>query len=596
MMRSSGEDLAEGRADEDSLGGYDRQVVATLARYARPYWLLMLPALIAMLGSVGALVAVPWLTKWAIDSKIQAGDHVGLNFVLLAFLLAATVNGALFVVFFRITVYINLQVLHALRMGLFRHLQGLSMAYFDRNQTGKVMSRVQNDVQQLQGSVQLVAGSIALSVILGGTMLGMVAMSWRLSLIGLGVVAALIVTLFVWQRYAAVAFRRVREAIAVVNTHLQETITGVRAVQSLNREQDAFRRFVDANKKHLDANLQARNYTAVLTPVVELLVGLGIATVLIVGGAMVANGTLEVGVLVGITMYMNNLFWPIHALTMNYSQIQKAMSSGGRIVEMLAERPEVTDAPEAAPLPPVVGEVRFESVGFRYGPNSPVLREFDLHVRPGETVALVGPTGAGKTTAVSLLQRLYDVTDGRVTIDGHDLRDVTLRSIALQMSMVPQEPYLFTGTIADNIRYRNGGLTDEKVVEAATAVGAHEFILALKGGYDTDVRERGGNLSLGQRQLISFARALAADPRILILDEATSSVDTPTEAKIQQALRTLLRGRTAIIIAHRLSTVRHADRILVIDRGRVVEQGTHAELMAMGGHYSRLQSYAADSA
>jgi ATP-binding cassette subfamily B protein len=270
------------------------------------------------------------------------------------------------------------------------------------------------------------------------------------------------------------------------------------------------------------------------------------------------------------------------------------MSSGGRIVEMLGERPEVTDAPDAAPLPAVVGEVRFENVDFSYAPDSPVIRGFDLHVRPGETVALVGPTGAGKTTIVSLLQRLYDVTQGGVTIDGHDVRDVTLRSLALQMSMVPQEPYLFTGTVADNIRYRNAGLSDKKVVEASMAVGAHEFILGLEDGYDTEVRERGGNLSLGQRQLISFARALAADPRVLVLDEATSSIDTLTEVKIQEALGTLLRGRTAFIIAHRLSTVRHADRIVVIDGGRIVEQGDHGELMAKGGLYSRLQSYAAD--
>jgi ABC-type multidrug transport system fused ATPase/permease subunit len=596
MMHSSGDSLAEGRVNEESLGGYDRQVVARLAGYARPYSRQLALALVAMVLSTTGFSVVPWLTKWAIDSKIVTGDVAGLDLVLGAFLLAALANGGLFVVVFRMTVYVNLQVLYALRMGLFRHLQTLSMAYFDRNETGKVMSRVQNDVQQLQGAVVLVTSSMAISMIVVGSVVGMVALSWRLSLIGLTVMAVLAGTLLVWQRYATKAFRKVREAIAAVNTHLEETISGMRVVQSFNREDDSYRRFASANRRHLDANLEARTYTAILTPVVQVLVGLGIAAVLIIGGGMVIDGSLKVGVLVGFVMYMNNLFWPIHMLTMNYSQIQKAMTSGGRIVEMLNQRPEVTDAPDAVPLPPVRGEIRFEGVGFQYEKGAPVLQDFDLHVRPGETVALVGPTGAGKTTAVSMLQRLYDTTEGRVSIDGHDVREITQRSLVGQMAVVPQEPYLFTGTVADNIRFGNDSVTDEQVEQVARAVGAHEFITALENGYATSVRERGGNLSLGQRQLISFARALAADPRILVLDEATSSIESLTEVKIQQALKILLRVRTSFIIAHRLSTVRNADLIVVIDGGRIVEQGAHGQLMANGGLYARLQSYAADGA
>ena len=421
-------------------------------------------------------------------------------------------------------------------------------------------------------------------------------MSPKLAIITLSVVPLLFVVLTVWQRYAKLSFMRVRSAIAEVNSGLQENITGVRVVQSLNRQGVNIRRFGEANHEHLDANLQAGRFSAALLPSVEVLTAMGLALVVFFGGAMVLDGNLEVGALIAFALYIQRFFEPIRNLTMEYGQLQRAMASGARIFELLDTEPEVVDAPSPVRLDKVRGEVRYEGVGFQYGSEPAVLQDVNLDIRAGETIALVGPTGAGKTTLVSLLMRLYDVTEGRITIDGHDLRDVSLDSLARQLSVVPQEPFLFSGTVRENIRYNKAEASDEDVERAARAVGAHDFISRMENGYDTPLQERGGNLSIGQRQLISFARALAADPRILILDEATANIDTHTEMLIQEALGELLRDRTALVIAHRLSTIRNSDRIIVVDQGRLVEQGNHAELIAMDGLYARLYSYSTDGA
>ena len=573
---------------------YDHRVVVRLMTYLLPHWRDVAVTTAAIFLYTGTVVALPWLVKLTIDSYIGTGNLSGLNLVALAFIFVASVQFASNYLHLRLMAFVGQRVLYTLRVELFGQLQRLSMSYYDRNEVGRVMSRVQNDVQQLQEFLTIVVISLADVLSLGGIIAVMFAMSPRLAVITLSVVPILFVVLVVWQRSARLSFIRVRQAIAVVNSGLQENISGVRVVQSLNRERTNIRRSGEANTKHLDANLRAGRLSAALLPSVEVLTAMGLALVVFFGGGMVLDGSLEIGVLVAFALYIQRFFDPVRNLTMQYGQLQRAMASGARVFELLDEKPEVVDRAGAITLPSVRGEIRYEGVGFHYIAGSPVLEDIDLVVEPGEKVALVGPTGAGKTTLVALLLRLYDVTQGRITVDGHDIRDVDRDSLVRQTSIVLQEPYLFSGTIVENIRHSHTEATEEEVVRAAKAVGAHEFIGDMESGYDTPLHERGGNLSVGQRQLISLARALVASPRILILDEATANIDTYTEVLIQRALKELLRGRTALVIAHRLSTVRNSDRIVVLDHGRIVEQGNHERLMALGGLYAQLQSFSAD--
>jgi ATP-binding cassette subfamily B protein len=382
---------------------------------------------------------------------------------------------------------------------------------------------------------------------------------------------------------------RIRRAIAMVNGEYNQNITGVRVVQSLNRQDTNMAHFDQLNSEHLNANLEASRYSGALQPVVELLIGVAMGFgVVLAGGLMAGRGDLEPGVLVAFALYIQRFFEPIRHLTMQYSQLQRAMAAGVRIFEVLDLEPEVKDEPDAVELPQIEGDIKFENVRFHYVPGIDVLKDINLHIKPGENVAIVGSTGAGKSTLVTLIPRFADVTQGKILVDGHDIRHVTRNSLAGQMSMVLQEPYLFSGTVADNIRYNYEDATVQEVIDAARTVGAHDFIINLENGYDTVLAERGVNLSVGQRQLVSFARAVVGNPRVIVLDEATANIDTQTELLIQRALRRVLEGRTSIVIAHRLSTVRNADKIIVLSSGELVEMGNHEELLELGGVYERL--------
>ncbi len=579
--------------DELSIGRpYDHRVVMRLAKYVRPYARAAIISLLAVITYTAATVAIPLVIKQGIDSfvipSITTGDFSGLNKVALAFIGVALIHYVANYTQFIAIARVGQGILYSLRTRMFNHLQGLSPSFFHRTEVGRIMSRVQNDVLQLQETFSLMVLTLADILSLVGIVAAMLLLHLKLALITLSVIPVLFIIMAFWQRYAKSTFIRIRRAIAIVNGALNENITGVRVVQSLNRQTLNLKHFEGLNREHLDANVEAARLTGILQPTVELLTGTSMAVVVFVGGLMVVDGTLAVGVLIAFALYIQRFFDPIRNLTMQYTQLQRSMASGARIFELLDVEPEVTDLPNASTMPSITGDIRYEDVSFSYVSGIDVLKDINVEFKAGETVAIVGPTGAGKSTLVTLAHRFYDVTKGRITVDGYDIREVERHSLVGQMSMVLQEPFLFSGTVYENIRYSHRERTDEEVVAAAKLVGAHDFIMALEKGYDTTLQERGSNLSIGQRQLIGFARAIVNNPRILILDEATASVDTQTEVLIQQSLKKVLEGRTSIVIAHRLSTIRNASKILVMDQGRIVETGNHEELLKLNGIYTRL--------
>ena len=580
--------------DDDELGRvYDHSVVRRLFPYLKPYKRQAILATAGMLVAAVASTAQPFLIGLAIKRFIERDDLAGLNGIGVALLALALIAWAAQYVQQTTTAYIGHNILLTLRTQMFGHIQKLSLSFLDRNEVGRVMSRVQNDVTVLQEL--LTTGLLTVLqdfVSLGLVIVFLIYLDVPLALVTFTVIPVLMAIMVLWQSRARKAFVRVRQSIAIVNANLQENVSGVRVIQSLSREDENSRRFDRVNSDNLSANVEAGRVTAAVMPAVEILVSAATALVILVGGIRLLNGNVEVaagvGAIVAFALYVQRFFDPVRDLVLQYTQLQRAMAGGQRIFEVLDTKPEIVDTEDAVELPDVRGEVVFDGVSFEYMQGTPVLDDINLRVNPGETVAIVGPTGAGKSTLTSLVARFYDVTAGRVLIDGHDIRDIKRQSLARRLGIVLQDPFLFSGTVADNIRYGRLEATDEEVVQAAKTVGAHDFIKRLPHGYETALHERGQNLSLGQRQLIAFARAVIADPRILILDEATANVDTRTEVVIQRALKRLLKGRTSFVIAHRLSTVRGADRVVVVEGGRIVEEGTHAQLLARGGLYANL--------
>jgi len=557
----------------------------------RPYRGRVALMFVALVIATAASLAPPYLAGRAIDDGIRAGDTGALTWVLIAFLVAATMNWAATYLQTYLVSWIGQRALQDLRSRIFAHLQSLSIGFYSRNRAGVLISRLTNDVQALD---QLVSDGIvtlfSASLTLVGTAGILLFLDPNLALVTFAVFPVLLAGSVAFRIASAGAYRLTREKIALVTAYLQETLSGVRIVRAFGQEPRHISQFAELNDEHRAANMRTVNLNAAYFPSVELLSAVATAVILLYGGNQVVDGAVTIGVLATFVFYLQTFFDPIQQLSQLYTTYQAGMAALDKIFLLLDEKPEVTDSPDAIELPPVKGEIEFDGVDFGYAVDGGTLALHDvsLHVPPGQTVALVGATGAGKSTLAKLVARFYDPTRGRVLIDGHDLRDVTEHSLRSQLGVVPQEGYLFSGSIRDNIAFGRPGVAEGEVEAAASAVGAHEFIENLPDGYDTQVGERGGHLSAGQRQLVAFARAAAADPRVLILDEATSNVDVHTEARIEHGLRRLLAGRTAIVIAHRLSTIRDAGRIVVIDGGRIAEQGTHDELLEAGGAYARL--------
>jgi ABC-type multidrug transport system fused ATPase/permease subunit len=563
--------------------------VSTLARLTAPYKARTTLAVVSLLAATLTALAPPFLAKVAVDDGIREGNLGLLTVVVVLFVAAGLASLAASAAQTYFTGWTGERILADLRNRLFRHLQRLSLGFFERNRAGVIISRLTNDVDALD---QLVTDGVTTLVqntlILLGSAVILFYLDWRLALAALGVIPLMAIATAIFRVRSARAYAAVRERLGLVTASLAEDIAGIRVVQAFTREHANRRAFREVNERYRASNHETVVLNGLYFPFVDFLSALATAIVLSYGGYLAFEGEISVGTLFAFVLYLSNFFDPVQQLSQLYNTFLAAVAALDKIMDVMDEEPDVVDRPGARELPRIEGDVRFEHVRFGYGKGPDVLHGIDLDVPAGTTVALVGHTGAGKSTIAKLLARFYEPRSGRITIDGIDLNDVKQESLRRQLGIVPQEGFLFAGTVHDNIAFGRPEATREEVVRAARTVGAHDFIVQLEDGYETNLQERGTRLSLGQRQLVAFARALLADPRILILDEATSSVDIGTERKIEQALRRLLADRTAFIIAHRLSTIRDADVIVVLEHGRVVEHGSHAELMARGGLYTAL--------
>ena len=568
------------------MGSYKR-----LLTYVRPYIGRMIFGLVCMIIAAAAYLVVPWLIKNVVDKVLAEKNMYMLNLVVISILVVFLVRGfATYGQTYTMS-YIGQRVIIDIREAMFKHLQRLDQAYYDRRKTGVIMSNLTNDVAALQSAiVDNLVSFITEGVTLIGSLVSMLYLDWKLTLVTLVIVPVVLGIINIFGKRLRIAGHDVQGRIADITSLLQETISGARVVRSFAREGYEVQRFERENQRNFRAVMRATKLTSLLSPLVEFSAAIAVTVILWYGGYSVVTGAITAGSLIAFLIYAINLSNPVKRLSQVYGNIQKAMAAGDRVFTILDTKPEVVEKPDAIVLPEVDGRVRFDHVSFSYDGEKKALDDFSLDVPAGRVVAIVGPSGAGKTTIANLLPRFYDATEGAITVDGIDVRDVTFQSLREQIGVVPQETMLFNATIKDNILYGRLDGTDEEVYAAAKAANALEFIERLPEGMDTLVGERGSSLSGGQRQRIAIARAILKNPKILILDEATSALDTESEKLVQEVLERLMQGRTAFVIAHRLSTIKNADQIVVLREGKLVESGTHDELVAAGGLYQHLYS------
>lgn len=577
---------------EEIFASINPKVLGRFIPYLKPHKAFVIGAQIAVLISAATAIAIPYMIGQAVNAAVGGGDNARLDMIIAVFVGVVILNAGAFFLEQWMSSRLAQRVIFDVRRSMFSHFQDVSLSFMDKTHVGRIMARLQGDVNALQEFLESTTGAVGDIALLIGITVALLSMDLQLGLLTLTVIPALIVVRAIWLPFSKKTFREARDASSTANSALAENIQGVRTVQESRREAMNFELYSEKARENMTAQNNSAAMTQVMVPTVDVLTGLAMGIVIVVGGNAVLGGRLDVGVMVAFIFYVQRFFDPVRMLSMQYTIMQRAMAAGHRIFEVLDVPVTIVDKPDAQPLAEFEPTVEFRNVTFGYDPARPVLHDVSFEVRPRQVVALVGPTGSGKTSIIALAHRFYEVDQGQVLIGGRDVRDVTLESLGRNIGMVLQEPFLFSGTIEENIRYNTEGATREDVISAAKSVSAHDFIMRLPEGYDTQLGQRGRNLSLGQRQLLSFARALVADPQILILDEATANIDSFTEQAIQKALKVLFAGRTCIVIAHRLATIRDADKIIVLQQGHILEQGPHEALMANKGLYSRLYTSA----